>query len=253
MKISTGLAGEMSGSMGGITASHNRGGAYLRRRSIPVNPNTARQQSVKSSFGGLVQAWTNELTEAQRQAWRAYAAAVPRQDSLGNTITLTGQQWYIAANTPRLQAAIEFGTAFGIPLPRVDDGPTVLNTGEAPMDVTTFEGDFTTPPGTVTVSGDMSGAMSADGDVLLYVGQLVNAGVRFYKGPYQLAALSPVSAAATSYSFAALDIATLWFSDNVPVAGWDGLFVPLRLRTTFDDGRLSQTFEALVQFTDATP
>ena len=41
---------DASGSLSGVTYSHNRGGAYTRNRSIPVNPNTVQQQAVRNAF-----------------------------------------------------------------------------------------------------------------------------------------------------------------------------------------------------------
>lgn len=241
MKISTGLAGEMSGSMGGITASHNRGGAYLRRRSIPVNPNTARQQLVRAAFGGLVQAWTNTLTDAQRQAWRDYAASVPRTDSLGNTINLTGQQWYIAANTPRDQGLMALGhPAAGI----VNDAPTLFNTGEPVLDVT----EFSVSGDSVTFEITYTAALSDAAATLVYIGSPQNAGVTFFKGPYQLAAADSAAAAATTISIVADVTDPLqWASDIVITAANVGSFYPLRIINTFDDGRLSQAWQAMLQ------
>ena len=38
--MKTTIVGPLSGSFGGLTASHNRGGQYLRQRSTPTNPNS---------------------------------------------------------------------------------------------------------------------------------------------------------------------------------------------------------------------
>ena len=44
------IVASLSGSLGGITASHNRFGAYLRERVIPVNPGTQPQVIVRNAF-----------------------------------------------------------------------------------------------------------------------------------------------------------------------------------------------------------
>lgn len=113
------LGTDLSGSVGGITASHNRGGAYFRNRSIPVNPSSVFQQAVRDSVSQLSTAWGEDLDQSQRDSWEAYGAAVGFQNRIGDTIFLTGQQMYIRSNVPALQTL----------LPRQDDGPVILDLG----------------------------------------------------------------------------------------------------------------------------
>lgn len=113
------LGTDLSGSVGGIVASHNRGGAYFRNRSIPVNPDTLPQQSVRSAVSQLSIAWGDDLTQVQRDGWEAYGAAVGVQNRIGDTIFLTGQQMYIRSNSPPVANLIT----------RQDDAPTTLNLG----------------------------------------------------------------------------------------------------------------------------
>lgn len=101
-----------SGSMGGQTASHNRGGQYLRARTVPTNPGTEQQQAIRTIFGNLATAWQT-LTDAQRAAWKTYADNVPVLNKFGDPIYLTGQQMFVRCNSARIQAG----------LARVDDGP----------------------------------------------------------------------------------------------------------------------------------
>ncbi len=83
-----------SGSLAGQTSSRNRFGQYRRSRAIPVNPNTSAQQAARDDFSAASQAWRG-LTQAQRDAWAAYAATRPRTNSLGQTIYLTGHQTFV--------------------------------------------------------------------------------------------------------------------------------------------------------------
>ncbi len=119
MKFRPLLGTDLSGSVGGIVASHNRGGAYFRNRSIPVNPSTVFQTAVRNAVSQLSTAWGEDLTQVQRDQWDAYAAAVSVIDAIGQSIFLTGQQMYIRSNVPALQTGI----------PRQDDGPTILDLG----------------------------------------------------------------------------------------------------------------------------
>jgi len=249
MKVQPTMGSAYSGSLRGITASHNKGGLYFRGRTVPTNPNTARQQAIRSVTGGLTQDWSDMLTEAQRQAWRDYAANVPVMDKLGNSINLSGINWFIKSIAPRKQAN-EAGLST-VPVTLV--APTIYNTGVAALSIATFEGVFTTPPGTLTLTGTLSGTSDDDGDMLLYIAPPQTNGTRFYKGPYQLAATTAVASGASAFAFTTIDLSSAWISDTVPVAGWDGLYIPIRLKMLFDDNRISQELRMLVQFTDATP
>lgn len=104
MKFTSALVTAASGSIGGMTASRNRGGSYLRGRVIPVNPNTERQGIARANMASAVHAWTNTLTDANRQAWISYAQATPTTDVLGNSLVLSGQQMFIKSALPRLVA-----------------------------------------------------------------------------------------------------------------------------------------------------
>jgi hypothetical protein len=250
MKLTPSIGGAYSGSFGGLTASHNKGGQYLRRRSVPTNPNTIRQQTVRSVMGGLVQTWSDDLTAAQREAWRVYAQNTPVTDKLGQAMNLSGVNMFVRANSVRrIATALTIGD-----FPAVDNAPVVFNTGEAVVSVTQFSAVFTTPPGTLTLLATLGGAAPDDGLAFVFAAPPQTPGTGFYKGPYQLAATgsTTVSATDTDLTFV-LDLATDWFASTLPVVAWDGLFVPLRLLVVYDDGRVSQDFRALVQFTDATP
>lgn len=88
MLIRTGLGGQLSGSAGGVTASHNRYGQYLRNRTIPVNPRSINQERARSIFGTASEAWRS-LTPAQRESWLSYADGTPVLNKLGESVTLS--------------------------------------------------------------------------------------------------------------------------------------------------------------------
>lgn len=88
-----------SGSIAGTTHSHNRAGQYTRNRRSPVQPiGTGRRAFIRAAFGASSSGWA-ALTFAQQNAWSAAAASHPITDSLGQSITLTGQQLYVSINT----------------------------------------------------------------------------------------------------------------------------------------------------------
>lgn len=93
MKI---LTDPRSGSYQGITSSRNRFGQYVRTRAMPVQPRTTRQGQVRGLFGSTATQWRG-LTDDQRAAWANMAANYNHSDSLGQSYTLTGSQFYQSA------------------------------------------------------------------------------------------------------------------------------------------------------------
>ncbi|KKM60440.1 hypothetical protein LCGC14_1541780 [marine sediment metagenome] len=96
----------ISGLLGGVIFSRNKGGAYAKSFAVPTNPNTLRQQDVRSDFASLVVAWVNDLTQLLRDGWNDFAETTPRLNALGETVFWTGQQTYISVNATLLQAAL---------------------------------------------------------------------------------------------------------------------------------------------------
>lgn len=105
---------QRSGSIGASVYSHNRFGAYIRARTVPVNPNTDRQIGIRNLIQNLTIQWQITLTQAQRDAWSWYAANVTWKNKLGEDVHLTGLNHYVRSNVPRIQSN----------LPRLDIAPT---------------------------------------------------------------------------------------------------------------------------------
>lgn len=97
IQLGNGIA-NISGSVAGNTYSHNRYGRYIRNRSIPVNPNTDRQQNARAALAVLVERWAETLTIAQRAAWSQYADGVTMLNRLSESIHLSGMNHYIRSN-----------------------------------------------------------------------------------------------------------------------------------------------------------
>ena len=208
-----------SGSIGGVTYSHNRSGMYRRARSIPVNPNTSFQTQVRSALTDLVNRWIDTLNSAQRSAWNTYGQNVPVTNPLGASITLSGQNWYIAANAPRLQVNSKIGPPTA--LPRLDNAPTIYD-----------RGDFTTPTFAAPGGGDIDvgftntddWASEPDSALLIFMGRPQNPTINFFNGPWRLVAIvegnavpptSPLTIGPStrdSLGYPAVEGASLWLS-----------------------------------------
>lgn len=185
MKIKSALLTQMSGSIGGMTGAHNRGGLYLRARTIPVDTATAFQNQVRTGFTQLVNFWTDVLTASQRASWELYAQNVLVTDSLGDPRQISGQNWYIGANTPRLQANAKLGTELTV----VNTAPNSFNRGEQPEYTIS---DFSAATG-IAISFPVADGpgTNVNAAILLFMGRPRNAGRTFFKGPWRLVAAVP--------------------------------------------------------------
>lgn len=157
---------DYSGSLAGITASRNRGGAYLRNRSIPTNTNTTRQQDVRAAFAFATLQW-RLLTDVQRAAWNAYAAATPITNRIGETITLAGNSMYIR------QAAFLLGLG-QLPLSDAPTEPGLSTLGVAPA-ITASEATGVTMATSSATVGSLA---------LVQYSPPKSAGVTYIGGPY---------------------------------------------------------------------
>jgi len=140
------LGQPQSGSQAGTTASHNRAGQYLRNRRAPVSPTRTPKQSVARARFGAASALWQTMSAALQNAWTAFAAAYPVVDSLGQSVTLTGQQYFVGIQS-QLQAvgqptntAVPTNTtlnAIDTPVLYADDSGTLIASVN-----TVTEGDF---------------------------------------------------------------------------------------------------------------
>ncbi|MCH7787937.1 MAG: hypothetical protein IH940_00675 [Acidobacteria bacterium] len=163
-----------SGSIGGLVASHNKGGNYFRARTTPTDPGTVFQTKVRTDMAGLVDAWNSVLTQAQRDAWAVYAANVPLLNPFGEPRTVTALNMYCRVNVPRLQAG----------LTRIDPAPVDFNTGEF-TNIGMAAGEVA---GILIVFDNTDDwANEDDSSMLVFASRPQNIGIQFFKGPYRLA------------------------------------------------------------------
>jgi len=169
----------VSGSIGGTTFSRNRGGAYMRLRAIPINPNTVYQQAVRTLVGTLTSRWLDVLTPEQRAAWDTYALNVELPNPLGQPRNVGGLGMFVRSNVPRLQAS-------PTDLPRIDDAPTIFNLGEytSPNLLSASEATQTAD---VTFDNTDEWANEDSSGLLIYGSRARNPSINYFKGPYRLA------------------------------------------------------------------
>lgn len=114
------MVAQASGSVGGTVFSHNRFGAYIRNRSIPVQPESGYQLARRNDLATASAEWSLKLAPI-RKAWKVWAENNPITDSLGDQRILDGHQAYTMLAT-RL-----FGQGFALPTtPPVSPTPNGL-------------------------------------------------------------------------------------------------------------------------------
>lgn len=218
MKFQSLIISRGSGSLGGVTFSHNKGGQYMRARTTPTDPGTSFQTFVRTSMAQLVNLWVNVLTQLQRDQWDVYASQVPLLDQFGDARTVTGMNMYVRGNLPRLQAG----------LPRADDGPTTFSTGEFTQAIVTYS---LATGITVNFSNADVWANEDDSAMLIYVSHPHNPSVNFHKSGYRFA--GKIDGNATTAP------TTPELFDPPPFPFIEGHKLFAQVRVTRADGRLS--------------
>ena len=215
---------DIRGSIGGTVFSRNRFGNHIRARITPVNPQSTRQNLVRSIIQLLAQAWSTVLTQPQRDAWEVYASNIVRQNALGAQIFLTGFNHYIRSNSPILQA---LGT-------RVDAGPTTLTLppGDPQMIGTVDEAGQQI---SVAFDDTLDWADQDEGKMLLFMSQPKRAGTNFIGGPFRFAGSIDGDSTTPPTSPTVLTV-------PFPVA--ENQVIVVRGRISEEDGRLSDLFRS---------
>lgn len=167
---------QVSGAIGGDVHARNRFGNYIRPRTKPVNPHSARQESARAIVSFLAEYWHNDLTAVQRGLWDVYAAAVAMTNRLGETIHLTGFNHFMRTNCARLN----YGGAV------IAAAPSILSLPEKDPDLICSEETIATQVFTFTF--DAAG-WAANGDskmaMLLFQGQPQLASRNYFNGPWR--------------------------------------------------------------------
>jgi hypothetical protein len=141
---------------------------------MPVHPGSPQQLEITQALATLTARWKDVLTPAEREGWGVYALNTPRTDSLGNPITLTGLNWYVACNVPRIQLAAAI----------IDAPPTTF--GMASVTTPTIV-SLTAATDIYSVAFDNTDdwANEVGGYLSLAGARPVSASINFFKGPFQ--------------------------------------------------------------------
>jgi hypothetical protein len=163
------------GSVNGTVYSQNKSGPYMRNRSMVVNPNTASQVLARATFAQASQQWRT-LTDAQRNSWRAYAAATPVTNRLGDTIFLSGANMFTKTNAFNGFLGIAAQTTAPI-TPGLAEGPSLDEGGEL-TDTASLN------PNTLQNQVFDTGSTNIAAIYAFWISNQLSVGAEFYGGPW---------------------------------------------------------------------
>ena len=224
------ILGQLSGTLSGVVFSHNRNGAYVRARALPINPRTNRQTFIRANFALQANDWASRST-SQQTAWRDYADTMPLVDSLGQTYIISGFNAYVRGNTFRRFNGLSIKT----------NGPVVGGQAASlvPQTNAILISDSTSGiPNSIQLSVNALlwfGRGVDDTILMVSLGPILNPGVLFFSTPFQFKGNVPGSASSPP---TLVQIPT----DKILSVGQR---LPIRLRWVDQDARVSPPYQEI--------
>lgn len=134
---------DIRGKINGSVFARNRGGAYVRTKVTPLNPQTTAQVAARSLLTGLAQNFRS-LSQDQITAWNNAVTQWQTTDVFGDLVSPTGLALYV-----RLNANIQNGGGSPISTPPSPVGADALTSLTLTADVSSSEFDVAFAPATV--------------------------------------------------------------------------------------------------------
>jgi hypothetical protein len=176
----------MSGSVGGVTYSRGRGGAIVRLRVSPIQPDTQAQVLQRGKMTTISKLWAAGTTEAQKEAWKNTAEEHPYSNVFGESKKLSGFGTYVQMNLDSLTAG-ESAVAEPPESLAVEGLTSLTIAGIDPVG------------GGIEIEWTATGAMT-DSRLIIRVANSVSPGVMFTKNLFRVAHITASNPAA-AYEF----------------------------------------------------
>lgn len=148
------------GKVGGHVLSKNLGGAFIRTKVTPTNPQTTYQTAVRALFGQISQSWSG-LSDSVRAGWQEAVASWQKTDIFGDLKSPSGKALFQRLNNQAQSAGYPAVTA----VPAKLDMVSGIVTGV----------DLITPSDIIPLTGAYAGA---DARVVLSATAQLSAGTR---------------------------------------------------------------------------
>lgn len=151
---------DMRGKINGNVYAKNKGGAYVRTRVKPSNPQSTAQSSVRAFFTALSQAW-KALTDVQRASWNQGAINFQRVNRVGDRHVLNGNSLFVSLNKNLADVGIA----------QINECPAPASVDS--VEVSTAVADNSSQSVVITLTG----AIPANTSLKVFCSQTVSAGV----------------------------------------------------------------------------
>lgn len=140
---------DIRGKINGSVFARNRGGAYVRTKVTPLNPQTSAQVAARSLLTGLAQNFRS-LSQDQITAWNNAVTQWQTTDVFGDLVSPTGLALYV-----RLNANIQNGGGSPISTPPSPVGADALTSLSLAADVSDSQFEIIFAPGSVPANHAM--------------------------------------------------------------------------------------------------
>lgn len=162
---------DMRGKSNGHVFSKNRGGAYMRTKVTPSNPQSTFQMNVRGIFAAISSAWSS-LTAANRQSFENLVSSYARTDIFGDLRNPTGKNLF-----QRLNQNLELtGQAQLTTCPEPSEVPFANVTGSS--------ANFSTPLFEIVLGGVTTGSK-----LMFFATPPLSQGTKFVKNKLRLIAV----------------------------------------------------------------
>ena len=212
----------MSGKLGGHVFATNKGGAYMRTKTTPLNPRSVLQTSFRAIFAQISALW-GTLTEVQRNGWRAAVSSFAKTDVFGDIKNPTGKALFQRLNT------------------------NLENTGQAqitvaPMPAALTSADVTGVTGAVAIPAlAVAYANATTGDkVIIYATTKLTQGTKFVKNKLGLLQVFAGAGAGT------YDILASYQAKYGTLIAGDNIYIGLRTVNTIGMASPMQIVKAVI-------
>lgn len=171
------LVGQISGSIGNIVYSSNKGGTYMRNRVIPKLAIGEYAAAAKARMTQVSQSWQYQ-SDARKIAWKEWAKGRPILNALGQSRIVPGHVAYNRCNITMLVCGWEMISDPPVIPPTYAPTTLVLN---ADIGVGTFDITFAPAP------------CAADGRLMVWAALVSSKGIHYVENLYKLVAVSPLA------------------------------------------------------------
>lgn len=120
------MSGRAIGSVGGLTATQWKGTDVLRLKQRPAKRLRPIQTTNRARLGFLSRWWGAQLSEAERESWRDWAASHPQPNGFGGTFIMSGEQAFIKLNQVAMRSQSLTTPIESAPIADLDKGIATL-------------------------------------------------------------------------------------------------------------------------------